>query len=562
MRHVVISSGSRCAPLVLAAGHHRGLRKWTNPDERSAAFTALGIGKESRRPAALICTSGTAAANYLPAVIEAQMSTTPLLVVTADRPPHLRNTGASQTIQQINLYGDYAGASIDLPAPKDRTSSDLWYWRAHNAVSEATNNRSPIHLNAPFDEPLFPTSEESKSILEHCTTFIPESDHIRPLTSASEVPVAEVESLVELIGRAKRPLFICGPLNESEDVAGYICAVARQFNAPILADAASQLRSQTDVISHHDLIVRDPDICRLLEPDVIVRIGGLPTSKVANQWFASVDAVAKIGISSGPVSDPDRCLTHALRGAIDGIFSGILRMCTDGTHRDESYYRAWMLADRLAAEVIESELARTETLLESTVVRDACSSLSADMVLLLSNSMAIRWAEIYGGARAGFPRVIVNRGANGIDGIVATASGIARSSGRRTVCILGDLTFLHDTNGLWRLTEENIPLTMILLNNSGGGVFHFLPIVEHTEVFEPLVAMPHRVNLAGIATAHAVTHRMVNTRGELVSAIRDANQQNGPMVVEIQTDRARNHDLHQKVVSLITNAIRTALRRE
>lgn len=544
---------------MLAAAHHASLRIWTNPDERSAAFLALGIAKGSGQPAALICTSGTAAANYFPAVIEAAMAGVPMVVVTADRPPSLRGTGAPQTINQINLYGEYALSFNDLPVPGSHPDvHSEWARACGHVLNIAVSKSGVVHINAPFEEPLLVEPVRTAEILAAVAAA-----PIAQMTMADRrEPTAEsgraLESFAQLIRSALRPVIICGSNRTGDDFTDQVVSLANNIGAPIFADVASQLRSSTAVISHYDLILRDEQIRTELAPDAILRLGGLPTSKALNEWIAATPARVKIGIAPGPVADPHKALTHSLRVLCVEAVKHLIESLPDGQPRNSTYSDQWKQVDQTADLVIAAQGTDAE-LLESRVVMTVCENAGRNTNLFLSNSMPIRWADMYARAGDRFPLVYVNRGANGIDGIISTAAGVAASTGRATVCVIGDLTFLHDQNGLWRLNAEHIPLKLILLNNDGGGVFHFLPISSHADHFERLVAMPHSTDMSCLAAAHGIRFQRAGGAEEFDRIFDTCVHRPGPDVIEIKTDRTLNHKRHQSLLSEIANAVRKTL---
>jgi 2-succinyl-5-enolpyruvyl-6-hydroxy-3-cyclohexene-1-carboxylate synthase len=560
VRHVVVSSGSRCAPLAIAAGELKGIAIWTNPDERSAAFFALGVAKGSGQPAALFCTSGTAAANYFPAVIEARMSGVPLVVITADRPPHLRDSGAPQTIDQFKLYGRYAVHFEELPLPhSDPDTVRRWSVAGQQAQAKAKSAGGPVHLNTPFEEPLLPHPDR---VVECVRDSIATSDKALRDTVPSEdqdLDFGAAETIAELLSNSERPVIVCGPQDRAPDLVPLIAELAQRIGAPILADVASQARRLPGAICRYDLILRDARVAARLAPDLILRIGGLPVSKSLNEWIASSPATAKIGIAFGRAADPYRCLSHVLhadpRTALVALLkNAAARPAAEGA----AYPELWRKVDNAARFATMAET-KADQNIESQVVMDVCDHAGRETSLFLSNSMPIRWADMYVCARDNFPRVLVNRGANGIDGIISTAAGIAVSTGETTICVLGDLAFLHDQNGLWRLAEEQVPLKLIVLNNGGGGVFHFLPVASHTAHFEPLVAMPHTIDLSRLAAAHGLDFLRVDAEVDIASILKECFTQRGPEIVEFRTDRRQNAQHHHDVIRRVSETARNVL---
>jgi 2-succinyl-5-enolpyruvyl-6-hydroxy-3-cyclohexene-1-carboxylate synthase len=364
----------------------------------------------------------------------------------------------------------------------------------------------------------------------------------------------------KLLSSSKRPVIVCGPSAQGSDHAQSVIMLAERIGAPILADIASQLRGSKDVISYYDFILRDEDVRAKVAPDVILRIGALPTSKALNEWIVSSPAIAKIGIADGVVADPGRILTHSVRADCHDSLRLLLDVVSTRLDYSPAYRNMWKGVDGTVATLLKGSPTESAELLESGIVSRVCSHIGSDSNLFLSNSMPIRWADMYAKARDGFPPVFVNRGANGIDGIVSTAAGVARASRRTTICVLGDLTFLHDQNGLWRLADDQVPLKMILLNNSGGGVFHFLPIASHVDHFERLVAMPHNIDLAQLVSAHGIRYWRSQSLREFSVDFEECLRHSGPAVLEVRTDRALNYKRHMETVATATRAIRESLR--
>jgi 2-succinyl-5-enolpyruvyl-6-hydroxy-3-cyclohexene-1-carboxylate synthase len=555
--HFVVSSGSRCAPLVLAVGHHPEAQIWTNPDERSAGFIALGISRAARAPAALICTSGTAAANYLPAVVEARMSRIPLLVLTADRPPRLRGVGAAQTIDQIDLYGSYSLYCDDLPTPEAAADRAFdWCASAAAAYDHCLNESGPVHLNLGFDEPLIPEPGAVEEIL-HDAFAIGVPPHER-----SEVGHRLEEigwtSLVSVLEKATRPVIVCGPNDSADECAGVVAALANSLGAPILADIASPGRRVGETVAHYDLFLRDPDIARTLQADFVLRMGGLPTSKTLNEWLASLH-VPILAIAPFEIADPWRSVTHPVEARIGGAILELERRLPDS--RNSGAYRdLWTQAEAAARhEWQEIRQEEADTLSEIDIPARVIEILSGSDIIYLSSSMPIRWADMYAGSRVGFPRVQANRGANGIDGIISSAAGAAIGEEKTVWCVVGDLAFYHDHNGLWGLAGREIPLKIVLINNRGGGIFDHLPISEHESVYEPYVAMPHNVDFAAIARAFGVTHTYVGTRSQLSAALTAAAERPGAEIIEIGCERTKSHARHQDAMNRISARVRQVL---
>lgn len=487
------------------------------------------------------------------------MSGTPMVVITADRPSGLRDSGAPQTINQIDIYGQYAITTRDLPLPIGNETSVTWR-DAGRETLRLISPRDPVaHFNAPFEEPLIPTSETAAEIVAEEFRRRTQTETAAGAQGLSASDKRHLQEYSSLLVAAKRPIVVCGSLNIPESCVTQIVDLARKYGAPILADAASQLRTHADVVSHGDLIHRDPLVREFLTPDLILRIGGLPTSRTINEWIASNSAKTKIGIASTQPADPDRCLTHSLAAHVPGAIAALVSMTVIDQNPRRTYFDEWMSCEKALADELKRMTTPAGEVFEPAIVADTCRLMRGSMNLFLSNSMPIRWAEMYADAHSEFPRVLVNRGVNGIDGIISTAAGIARASTHTTVCLLGDLTFLHDSNGLWQLRAEQVPLKLVVLNNDGGGVFHFLPISAHSEHFESLVAMPHGVGLSHIAAAHGVSHHRCESRTHFNDLFEACLRRPGPEIIEIRTNRESNFKRHQEIVDRVARATRTVL---
>lgn len=482
-----------------------------------------------------------------------------MVVITADRPAKLRESGAPQTINQIGIYGHYAITTRDLPLPAGNETAISWGDAGRDTLSIISPLNPVAHFNAPFDEPLIPTPEFAAEIV---TEEFKRQTNTETATGAREISASDKRHLQEYstqLAAAERPVIVCGSLNVPVNGATPIVELAQKCGVPILADAASQLRAYPEVVSHGELILRDSRAREFLDPDLILRVGGLPTSRAVNEWVASTSAKTKIGIASTRPADPDRCLTHSLATDVPSAIAAFASITEVDQYPRKKYYDEWMRCEKALAEELKQMTIPAGEDFKPAIVANACRVMHSGMNLFLSNSMPIRWAEMYSGAHAEFPRVFVNRGVNGIDGIISTAAGVARASSQTTVCILGDLTFLHDSNGLWRLMTEQVPIKLVVLNNDGGGVFHFLPVASHAEHFESLVAMPHGVGLSHLAAAHGIPYYACKSRTTFNDMLTTCLERSGPEIIEVQTNRASNFKRHQEIVDHVARATRSAL---
>ncbi len=538
LRHVTVSPGSRSTPLAAAFAEQTGLEVTVALDERAAAFHALGVAKATRRPAALLCTSGTAAANYLPAVVEARLSGVPLLVLTADRPPELRECRSGQTIRQPGLYGSHVVWEAELAVPEGdlallrharQTLVDAWQ-RAQGPVA------GPVHLNLPFRDPLPPhlplkgfRAPKGFDLDAFCA--IPPIPRVVTGVRPSEV--------VRLLGAARRGAIVVGP-HAPTDRAAFALAVrelAGLTGWPVLADAAGTLRGdlagQDCLVTAYDRILRDPAAAKAFRPDAVVRLGDLPVSKVLRGWLASADVPTVLVDRPGENTDPTHARWVRLDAALapGGLGAGVATT---------PLQKAWAKAERAAARRLDATAA-VDWPFEGRVIPLLEEALGADDRLVVASSMPIRDLEAFWRPSGAGPEILCNRGANGIDGLVSTAIGAARD-GRRTALLCGDLAFLHDGNALLLAAGFRGRLTVVVVNNAGGGIFNHLPVSDSPH-FESLWGTEQRADIGKLCGAFATTHVAIRDWAHLRREL--ALDRPGVRVLEVRTDRARD-SAHRK----------------
>lgn len=533
LRHAVVSPGSRSTPLAVALAELADLDLTVALDERSAGFHALGIAKATRRPVVLLCTSGTAAANYLPAVVEARLSGVPLIVLTADRPPELRECRSGQTIRQVGLYGDYPVWSAELAVP----SADLPILRhARQTVADAWQRSQgplagPVHLNLPFRDPLAPHVAEAGfrapaglDLAEFCA--VP--------TSPALVPRVRPLDVVMRAFGAEFGVIVVGP-HDPADRAAFATAVrelAGLTGWPVLADGAGTLRGDLAatgvVVTGYDLILRDAKASGALRPDAVIRLGDLPASKTLRAWLAEFDVPTVLVGRPGENTDP----AHTRWTRLDA------ELAPGGTGASLVLSPVQKLWQRHEAKAVRRLRAAVSTrwLFEGAVIPALADALVAVDQLYVGSSMPIRDLEWFWRPAGPGPRVLCNRGANGIDGTVSSALGAARA-GRATTLLCGDLAFLHDSNALLLAKGLKGRLTIVVINNEGGGIFNHLPIADSPH-FERLWGTPQDVDLAKLCAAHGVAHRAVTSLANLRREL--GRTAKGVRVLEVRTDRAKD----------------------
>ncbi len=556
LRDACTSPGSRSTPLVLSLAGDRRLRCHSHVDERCSGFFALGLAKASGLPVAVACTSGTAAAELLPAVIEAHEARVPLLILTADRPPELRESGAGQTIDQLKLFGDAAkwffevGNHAASPARLRwlRTLACRAYWSALDG------RPGVVHLNFPLREPL--VSEEP----------LPADDSGRPDgvpyvfrpagRLGSETATARLH---ELVGHARRGVVVAGR-HEREDGLGHSAAAfCTAASWPLLADPLSGARRGAAAIACYDALLRDPLFAASSKPDLVIRVGDLPTSKPLRAWLAALGDVPQVTLDAeGSWQDPDAVISDSLplepARALGKLITGERLMPAD-----PDWLGGWRAADERATSAITATLAPSG-LSEPVLAAELGRLLPAAATLFVASSMPVRDIETFWPVLEDPPRVLCNRGANGIDGTVSSAFGASVACAGPVVLLIGDVTLAHDIGGLLAAGRLGLSLTIVLLDNDGGGIFDFLPVArtatgEAQDIYTRHIATPTGLDFAQAAALYGLGHERVSDlfgfRGALERALADP----GTNIVEIRTERPANVELHRRVWRAVSEAV-------
>jgi 2-succinyl-5-enolpyruvyl-6-hydroxy-3-cyclohexene-1-carboxylate synthase len=533
LRHAATSPGSRCTPIVLTLVRHPDIQCWSHVDERCGGFFALGAAKASGRPALVTCTSGTAAANLAPAVTEAFWARVPLIVLTADRPPELRDVGAGQTIDQLKLYGDTVKWFVEVGV-HDATPARLrWirslacrtYWTALERPP------GPVHLNFPLREPL---------VLDGP---LPDDDTGRAggRPYVVSLPAAQASVASEGAHASGRIVIVAGAR------AGFgdrIAEIAARSAIPLLADPLSGARQGPAAIAHYDMLLRDPGFVAEQRPQFVLRVGDLPTSKPLRTWLAGLDDVAQVAIHpDGGWHDPDSAVGMRLSGLLPDA-----PLVTEP---------GWLEAWRAADDAVEAAIGRVlgEGLSEPLVARGLPDWLPREALLYIASSMPIRDVELFSQARPSMPRMLSNRGANGIDGTVSSAFGAAAAGDHPVVLLTGDLALVHDIGGLLAARRLGLRLTIVLINNDGGGIFHFLPVAGERDAFEEHVATPSGLDFEQVAALFGCAYARPAGPEELRSVLERGLAAPGTKIIEIRTDREQNLALHRRVAEAATAAL-------
>ena len=540
--HAVVSPGSRSTPMAIALSSNPKIALHVFHDERSASFAALGIGLQSGVPAVLLCTSGTAAAQFFAAVIEANYAHVPMLVCTADRPPELQGVGAPQTINQTNLYGNFVRKFIDVGVADD-TKASKWRTVARDAFSASVGvNRGPCHVNFPFREPLVGVAE-----------VLPAADSHSPVRMSADVATASERKKLSLALRAERGLIIAG---NGIDQSRFILDLAAKLNWPVVADPRSNCRVAPEsshgatIVTCADVMMRHQPTAESLKPAVVIRVGDPPVSKVVNQWLARCGA-EQIAVTQQPtLIDPDKIVTTHIVGSFNELFMEMSR----GTQvkPESEWISEWKLRERKARTALDSQFSNSNQLTEPLSAVTVSESLEPGSNLVVSSSMPVRDLEWFAPARDGV-RVFSNRGVNGIDGVVSTAVGVALSSRAPTALLIGDIAMLHDSNGLLNLIRRDVQMKIIVVDNEGGGIFSFLPQAESLEgsQFEQLFGTPHSVDFESLAKSHGIPFAWATTTDELRRELGNS----GTSIIGVRTDRKLNVDHHNALYAAVAEAL-------
>jgi 2-succinyl-5-enolpyruvyl-6-hydroxy-3-cyclohexene-1-carboxylate synthase len=546
------SPGSRSTPLVVSLARDERLRCHSHLDERSAGFFGLGVAKASGRPVAIACTSGTAAAHYAPAVIEAHEARVPLIVLTADRPPELRDVGAGQTIDQLKLYGDAVKWFVEVGV-YDATPATLRWIRtlACRAYWTTLDGRpGPVHLNFPFREPLVP-------IGEHDPQPAGRPDGRPWLAQLAVAPSrrAAVEALAPRVAGASRGVVVAGRWERGADFGRAVSDFAATAGFVLLADPLSGARTGAAAVAHYDALLRDERFAGRHTPDLVLRVGDLPTSKPLRTWLAGLDDAQQILIDPEQAwQDPAGIVDLSLPA--DPV--GVLPALAAEAKADPAWLAAWRDADAAAAAALARELDDESELSEPRIAVELATALPATATLVVASSMPVRDVESFWPVADEAPRVLSNRGANGIDGTVSTAFGVAAhasvSRGGPVVALVGDVALAHDIGGLLAAKRLGLALTIVVVNNDGGGIFDFLPVAVLRDVFEEHVATPHGLDFGHAAALYGLAYEAPRDVAQLRAVLAEALARDGSTLIELRTSREANVELHRRAFDAVAAA--------
>lgn len=548
LRHALVAPGSRSAPLALALDRHPDIAVHVQIDERSAGFAALGIAKVTGAPAAVVCSSGTAATNLHPAVAEAHHSRSPLLVLTADRPPELQATGANQTIDQVGLYGAATRWAVDLPVAERRRDGQVAYWRsvAARALAECRGRPpGPVHCNIGLRTPLVPDGASSWG-----ERLDGRADGMPWTVRTTEPPTPHprlAADMAALVSEVPRGALVIGDVAVDGVVAAGFAAAA---GWPVIAEPHSDARTGDHVVSTADLLLADAAFADAHRPDVAVIVGRPVLTRSVRSWLDGIATTVVVDVD-GAWLDPGRTVSRIVQAAPTALLRDATAQLPGP--RTTHFLAQWQHAERAARRAVDTLLDAQAAPSEPRTARDLAACLPDGAVLAVASSMPIRDLSATMRPRRGL-RVLGNRGASGIDGFVSTVLGAAIAHDGPVAALCGDLSLLHDSNGFLLRTDVDLDAVFVVVNNDGGGIFSLL---EQREVdgFERLFGTPHGVRPADIAATHGLTYHPLARALDLPDLVTAAHASGGMHLIEVRTDRDANAELHTELAAAVADAI-------
>ncbi|AHF99401.1 2-succinyl-5-enolpyruvyl-6-hydroxy-3-cyclohexene-1-carboxylate synthase [Halostagnicola larsenii XH-48] len=574
---VCIAPGSRSTPLTVAFAAHPDVEVFSHLDERSAAFFALGRSRRTGEPTALVCTSGTAAANFHPAVIEANQARVPLLVLTADRPPELRDSGANQTVDQVKLYGDAVRWYAELPEPRaEQRRARSVRTTASRALAKANGTLAgPVHLNCPFQKPLEPT-EVSGAVPESFTETPAGSGRDGPYVRTTQGRMSpspkDCRTIAQELETARRPLLVAGPADpvsySSDDSRGVhpetVARLARAVDAPVLADPLSGLRFGSHLEKSSDLPPvyggYDTYVTELPAPDIVLRVGASPTSKPLRQYLADSSARQFVVDPASEWREATFTATDLIGAEPTAVFEGVLEELADNSGREttaETWPERFAAAERAHWRIhggsVDGESEKPEPL-EGSILSTVFSDAPDPASIFVSNSMPIRDADRFGRPRAAALTVLANRGASGIDGITSTALGAGSATEDPLVLVTGDLAFYHDSNGLLAIERCDVDATIVVLDNDGGGIFHMLPIEAFDPPFTDQFKTPHGLDFTSLGEFYDLEFETVDPAA-FAGRYRESVRSEGTQILHVEFDAEASHRRREALAERVRESL-------
>lgn len=562
VKDVVISPGSRSTPIALLMAEHPKLEVTVLIDERSASFYALGLAKTTGRPVAVLCTSGTAAANYYPAIVEAFQARIPLLVLTADRPHELRDIGAPQAIDQIKMYGSYVKWFVEMSLPVDERSM-IQYSRTMAARAVGTSVSAPggpVHLNFPLREPLLPNLKA-----EGLWTKYGEANGSIVDVQVGSYTITEERAafFAQLLSEKKKGIIVCGEMPGRSDFSKLVTDLAEALQYPIFADPLSGLRAGSHpkelICEGYDAFLREDAVKEALEPEVIIRFGSMPVSKSLMQYIArALDATHIVIDGDGGWRDPTLQASFMVHCKEEVFCERIGSLLAPGK-KSGWLQKIMAINERTKSLLISTD--KGENMFEGKVITELQEMLPEGSAIFVGNSMPIRDADTFFHKDDKDIRVLANRGANGIDGVVSTALAASKAF-KRLVLVIGDLSFYHDMNGLLAAKLLKLDVTIVLINNNGGGIFSFLPQSKIENHFEVLFGTPMHMNFEHAANLYDANYSLAESWVEFRRRFSESLSHDGLHIIEVPTNREDNEQQHRKLWKNVSQEIKLSLTSE
>lgn len=552
----------------MAVARDDRFERFVHLDERSAGYFALGIGRATGMPAAVITTSGTAAANLHPAVIEAFHAEVPLIVLTADRPHRLRSADANQAIEQIRLFGTHVREFHEV-APPSADEPALRHLRtlAARAVSVAAGPPAgPVHLNFPFDKPLEPVRgadgepPEGRPVTREPGGWREEDPYVRVVRGSPSVPEEAVEHVARLFRSRRNGILVVGANATPEETGRAAGRLSAATGFPLLADPLSGARfggAGRNVIGGYDLFLRDPEIRKRMRPDLILRVGATPTSASLTSLLEESTEARQIVVDPGGRWKDHLSVASEYVEADAAEFFQAVSGRLSNTIASDSWRKGWARVEEVTQAEVRASL--SAGLFEGVVVAEAVAGVSARANLFISNSMPVRDLDAFVAPTDEVVHVYGNRGASGIDGIVSSSLGVQVGTGRKTVAVLGDIAMYHDMNGLLAAAKYGLDVCFVVIHNDGGGIFQTLPISQHEPEFTSYFLTPHGINFRGVAQLYGIRYWRVTSTQDLRESLEDAMNVDGPAILEVPLDRERSHRRRQEVAAAVTTAVKDEL---
>jgi 2-succinyl-5-enolpyruvyl-6-hydroxy-3-cyclohexene-1-carboxylate synthase len=566
LQAVVIAPGSRSTPLALAFAAHPNIRVYSIIDERSAAFFALGLALATDRPVAVVCSSGTATANFYPAIIEARYSGVPLLIMTADRPPELRESGANQTVDQVKMYGDHVLWAVDVALPEAAPSAlavrglRTLACRAYATANGST--KGAVHLNFPFRKPLEPIPTPTDKTDDEAWAGRADGSPFTRITSGMTMPDdGMIEEFLALIYDARRGMIVVGP-NRDRRLADAAAVLSKLIRFPVLADPLSHARfngqlteMESEVGGGYDTFLRG--VSAWEKPDLIVRLGAMPTSQALIDYLNANHDAVHVGISADGVwKDPNHQLSHLIHADPAELLQAVIQLASETDLGDEAWLSRFRAAESLTWQIINEEL--NGDFFDGVVIADTVDLLPAGAALYIGNSLPVRHLDQFAPPSGKSIRVFGNRGASGIDGTISSALGAAAGTDAPLVLVTGDLGFYHDMNGLLAVKRCGINAVFVVINNDGGGIFQRLPIADFDPPYTELFRTPHGLTFDHAAALYGLDYAKADSRSAFRAALGAALAKlpNTSTLIEAPTDAV--HDLERR--SIISKRVLEAIK--